>query len=309
MSFSKPNPLYLTNRYSKNPNIFPKTTCSTDKFISVQKREKLKSLLIVKFMKKYGLQKAESLLEEEVTKFLKGEKLTDSDLQKFDNKLKSLLDSNKNQDNLMKNLTNSCSLENIQPKLPDINNDNMSVRSHKSIHSKKSGCSKLSQFHEEKKTVQLKPKVDDDDNISTTSIDSKANRPKPILNFAGDNWDLIAKYNQRKFEEEKRDNKIKDKEIKRRIKDDLDLQMREKLLRSNEELKKSREFDVVVLKHVENMNRLEREKEQEIKNKILREKINRDIQLKEEVKRKKVEVVKNKKFEKEIGSIIILKIN
>jgi len=308
MSFSKPNPLYLINRSSKNPNILSKTTGSIDKFISVPKREKLKSLLIVKFMKKYGLQKAESLLEEEVTKFLKGEKLTDSGLQKFDNKLKSLLDSNKNQDNLMKNLTKSCNLEDIQPKLPDINNDIMSVRSHKSTHSKMSGYSKLSQFHEEKKTFQLKPKVDDD-NISAASIDSKANRPKPILNFAGDNWDLIAKYNQKKFEEEKRDNKIKDKEIKRRIKDDLDLQMREKLLRSSEELKKNREFDVVVLKHIENMNRLEREKEQEIKNKFLQEKISRDIQLKDEVKRKKVEVVKNKKFEKEIGSIIILKIN
>ena len=51
------------------------------------------------------------------------------------------------------------------------------------------------------------------------------------------------------------------KEIKRRLKDDLDVQMRDKMLKSNEELKRNREFDYVVLQHVENMINLEKERE------------------------------------------------
>jgi len=299
MSFSKPNPMYLTSRSSSQKyNSFRKTNTSMDKLIPIQRREKLKSLLIIKFMKKYGIKDAESILEEEVTKFLKGEKLTDNDLQQFDKKIKNIIESNRTQDNLVKNLTKSCSIEEV-PKplpLPDIvNNDNMSVRSHKS---------KFSATMSEKNKITLSVKQknrDDDDNYSVSSYDSRVNRPKPAIDFGGDNWDLIAKFNQKQFEKEKIDNRIKDKEIKRRIKNELDLQMREKLLRSNEELKRAREFDVVVLQHVENLNKLEKEREMEIKQKVLREKWSRDAQLKDEIKKKKIEAVKNKKFEKEIG--------
>ena len=241
MSFSKPNPMYLTCRSSSQKFNFKQTTSSMEKLIPVQRREKLKSLLIVKFIKKYGLQSAEALIEEEVTKFLKGEKLTDTDLQNFDKKIKNLVEKNKTQDNLINNLTKSCNnLElPVETKLPELN-DNMSVRSHKSK------ASKVSHVSENKFKYN---KDEDDDNYSVTSMDSRANRTKPAFVIGGDNWDLIARYNQKKFEEEKIINKIKDKEIKRRIKDDLDMQMREKLLRNNEELQRAREFDEVVLEH------------------------------------------------------------
>ena len=295
MSFSKPNPMYLTCRSSSQKFNFKQTNSSMEKLIPSQRREKLKNLLIVKFMKKYGLQSEEALIEEEVTKFLKGEKLTDTDLQNFDKKIKNLVDKNKTQTNLINNLTKSCNNLELpaETKLPEIN-DNMSVRSHKS---------KVSHISENKVKYN---RDEDDDNYSVTSMDSRANRTKPAFVIGGDNWDLIAKYNQKKFEEEKIVNKIKDKEIKRRIKDDLDMQMREKLLRNNEELKRAREFDEVLLKHVENMNALEREREREVKNKVLKEKWSRDSQLKDEIKRKKVEIVKNKKFEKEIGNLLVI---
>ncbi len=313
MSFSKPNPFYLTNRSnSQTIRDLRKTTSSMEKLIPFQRREKLKNLLIVKFMKKYGLKNPEKVLEEEVAKFLKGEKLSDNDLRKFDSKIKGIIESSRTQENLVRNLANSCSLEDLpNAKLPDLNNDNMSVRSNVSKHSKISGHSKLSHFSEHKRGIlPTKPKDDDYDfdNISLTSVDSRVNRPPKLINFEGDNWDLIAKYNQKKFEEEKKENKLKDKEIKRRLKDDLDLQMREKMLRSNEEVMKNREFDMVVLQHVENMNRLEKEKEQVVKDKILKEKFSRDVQLKDEAKKKKVEEIKNKKFEKEIGKFIIYSI-
>lgn len=292
-----------------------------EKFIPIQRREKLKSLLIVKFMKKYGLKNPEKVLEDEVAKFLKGEKLTDSDLRRFDIKVKEIIEQTKNQDNLMQNLTGCASVEEIPSnKLPDINNDNISVKSAKSKHSIHSKASKASaakpasRYGDNKPTPMLTTNnyINDEldfDNISIASIDSRRNKYKPTMNFEGDNWDLIAKYNQKKFEEEKRENKIKDKEIKRRIKDDLDVQIRAKLLRENEELKRNREFDNVVLKHVENMNQLEREKEAEVKHKIMKEKYSRDVQLKDEMKRKKIEVLKNRKFDKEIGIYTVINKN
>jgi len=59
--------------------------------INIQKREKLKGLLITKFMKKYGIKNPELILENEITKFLLGEKLTDSDLKNLDVKLKKII--------------------------------------------------------------------------------------------------------------------------------------------------------------------------------------------------------------------------
>ena len=49
--------------------------------INIQKREKLKSQLIIKFMQKYGIKHPEQYLENEINKFLQGEKLTKGDLR------------------------------------------------------------------------------------------------------------------------------------------------------------------------------------------------------------------------------------
>ncbi len=68
-----------------SPNI------NREKLINIQKREKLKGLLITKFMKKYGIKNPELILENEITKFLLGEKLTDSDLKNLDVKLKKII--------------------------------------------------------------------------------------------------------------------------------------------------------------------------------------------------------------------------
>ncbi len=315
MSFSKPNPLYLTTTSQQFQKFrdYRKINKKSDKLIPVQRREKLKNLLIVKFMKKYGLKDPETVLEEEVTKFLKGEKLSDNDLQKFDCRIKGIIETNRSQQNLVKNLAITSSIDNnnnnkdsSEPrKLPDINNDILSIVSQvskASLRSKNSIPAKLGRNMDPSPYLPISSAPNKEvEELSIYSYDSRSKRPQPVINLDGDNWDLIAQYNQRKFEEEKRENMIKDREIKRRIKDDLDIQIRDKLLRTNAELKKNKEFDAVVLKHVENLNKQEKEREQATKSKVLKEKLSRDIQLKDENKRKKIEVMKNKKFEKEIG--------
>ena len=46
-----------------------------ERLINLQKREKLKGLLITKFMQKYGIKNPKIFLENEITKFLQNEKL------------------------------------------------------------------------------------------------------------------------------------------------------------------------------------------------------------------------------------------
>jgi len=77
-----------------------------ERLLNLQKREKLKGLLITKFMKKYGISHPEAYLEDEINKFLQGEKLNDADLQRLDAKIRRLLNQRKNADSL-KNTLNS----------------------------------------------------------------------------------------------------------------------------------------------------------------------------------------------------------
>ena len=59
-----------------------------ERLLNFQKRKKLKELLINKFMDKFGLKQHDEILENEVTKFIQAERLTDVDLQRLDAKLK-----------------------------------------------------------------------------------------------------------------------------------------------------------------------------------------------------------------------------
>ena len=61
-----------------------------ERLLNLQKRQKLKDLLITKFMQKYGIKNADEILEEEIGKFLQGEKLNDQDLRRLDNKIRNL---------------------------------------------------------------------------------------------------------------------------------------------------------------------------------------------------------------------------
>ncbi len=276
---------------------------SLEKILPSQRRDKLKDLLLVKFMKKYELQDTDQVLEEEVKNFLKREKLTDKDLKKFDNHLGQMILEKKTAQNLRQNLTLNNTSKNDNnlnqgrgAQFPEIN-DNMSVISK---HSKMSGISKLSNFSDMNDMKRAAKKASYQE-FKEESDQYNQKTMNNTIDLVGDNWNAINKYNQKMFEDEKREAKIKDKELKRRLKDDLDVQMREKVLRNNEELIRNKEFDKVILQHVDNLNNLEKEKELEIKRKILKEKECRDRQLKDDVKRKKIEVLKNKKFEKNLG--------
>jgi len=99
--------------------------------------------------------------------------------------------------------------------------------------------------------------------------------------------------------------KHKDKQIKNRTKEELDTQVKEKLRRLNDEYKMNKEYDHILIQHCDFLSGVERGKFDEMKARVLKEKENRDIQLKEEKKRKRDEKKKNMAFEKDLVTRIV----
>jgi hypothetical protein len=283
--------------------------------INYQKREKLKQLLITKFMKKYHITTYEPIIDQEVTYFMHKETLLEKDLQNLDNKIHQLLSKKQNLNNLASNLKgddqntkNFNEEENLQgsnsaPQDYEIKSKRgktASVRSRRdndtlSVRSGVSGASRLSNVNCKKKDLD----EDDLDLLSHTS------EPVERINFDNekDEWDAINKYNQKVFEQDKINEKQKDKEVKKRTKEDLDNQIRQKMYRQFEERMKNKEYDKITIHHVEAMNKMEQDRKRELKEKMLREKENRDAQRMDEKKRKKIEQLKDKKYDKELRKI------
>jgi hypothetical protein len=218
-------------------------------------------------------------------------------LKRLDEKLRKLLSDKQDSEALRRNLTDgdhSGLGQSQNVVLPDLNKgETMSVHSK---HSRMSGASNLSKYNEKR---ALKDELEDLDLLSDTA----SRRPVHRFDFSneGDEWNAICLYNQKMFEEEKKLNRLKDMEVKKRTKDDLDNQIRQKLRRLNEEQIKNIECDNILLAHTDYLNDLEREKQMSMKAKVLREKENRDKQLKDEKVRKRLEINKEKRYEKDLG--------
>ena len=165
-----------------------------------------------------------------------------------------------------------------------------------------SGASKLSKNKEKCYSTKSNYDMDDLDLLS-----NRNNRNLDRLDFIdeGDEWNAIVKYNRKIHDDEKIENKQKDLEIKRRTKEDLDNQIRQKIKRINEEHLKNNEYDSILLNHCGFLEEIEKKKHQEVKDRIMKEKDNRDKQLLDEKYRKKVEVLKEKKYEKEYVKSIV----
>ncbi len=299
-----------------------RSSYSRDRMINVQKREKLRDLLITKFMKKYGLKSSEPIIVEEITRFLESEKLTDNDLKRLDERLKKLLSEYFAQSNLKRgfsqenssnpNFNKSGNYDDIQNYkstnnlvLPELNNDAATVRTRGSRVSKQSNKSKPNSNNKNNEnTNDSKSVMSDFDELD--SVRSRRNRVERFdFEDQKDEWNAIVAYNKKLYEEEQRQNKLKDLEIKRRIREDLDNQIRQKLKRNHEENMKNQEYDEIIMKHCDYLDDMEKKRQQEMKDRIMKEKENRDSQLKEEKKRKKIELMNEKKYDKQIVKNII----
>ena len=120
----------------------------------------------------------------------------------------------------------------------------------------------------------------------------------------GDEWYAIAKYNRKIYEDQIKEERMKDNEIKRRNKEDLDLQIKQRLRKEYEDELKEKEYDKIIQEHQKKMDELERQKQEQIKCQIMREKESRDEQMRQNYIKKRIEVLKEKKFEKSLVKTI-----
>ena len=299
-----------------------------ERLLNLQKRQKLKDLLITKFMQKYGIKNADEILEEEIGKFLQGEKLTDQDLKRLDIKIKKLLKEKSTKERLKEKLTQSLQgINTTNEVLPKIESRNIQENKENNTITPKI-------INPKPRILTTEPSLDN--TISPKNISNSSYNPlktygnrrmykKPEdelaeleaefakeentkkkkykrLDFTeeGDEWSAIAKYNRKLYEDQIKLEKIKDEELKKRNKADLDLQIKQRLKQEYENELKEKEYDKLMKEHQKEMDKLDKEKQDKIKKQIMKEKESRDEQMRLNYVMKRIEILKEKKFEKSL---------
>ena len=269
------------------------------RLLNFKKRQQLKNILLTKFMKKYKFNQHDAQVENEITNFIQGDKLSDFDLQTLDNKLEKIISTKKSSRNLKPNLSqnlldsntlppiNQNKVPNQQSTINQTNLENKQLRPSASCEILPSYKKKYRNLEEE--LAQLEAEVGEE------------NKKKPFkrLDFSGlgDEWNAIAQYNKIIYNNKILEEKKKDEEIKRRTKEYLDNQVKQKYKIELEEKIKEKEGNKILLEHLKQMDLIEKQRKEEVKKKILKEKANREAQIKEENIKKRIEYLKNKKFE------------
>ena len=295
-----------------------------ERLLNLQKRQKLKDLLITKFMQKYKIKNYEKIMEDEITKFLQGEKLTERDLKKLDTKIRNLLEATDAKERLKKRLTQSFQENQLKKDiLPKIETNKLNIDNTLSpriinprpiiLNTEQIGntleprslstsmknplntfCSRRKYKKPEEELAELEAEFAKDEEMN------KKNIKRLDFSKEGDEWNAIALYNRKIYEDQIKQEKLKDEELKRRNKADLDLQVKQKLRRDYEEELKEKEYDKMMKEHQKELDEIDRKKQEDIKKQVLKEKESRDEQMRQNYMMKRIEYLKEKKFEKSL---------
>ena len=97
-----------------------------ERLLNLQKRQKLKKLLIEKFMQKYKISNPNEILDPVITEFIQCAKLNDTDLKRLDIKIQRLIKEKSSKDNLKSTLTNNLQRINMNENVlqTDVNTEN-----------------------------------------------------------------------------------------------------------------------------------------------------------------------------------------
>ena len=291
-----------------------------ERLLNFQKRKKLKELLIAKFMDKFGLKERDPTLENEVMKFIQAEKLTDRDLQGLDAKLKVIFESRKRKQKLKANLSqtlleqnHNLNMNKSQPELlpqiqdqkqiqPNTDINTNSINQNLPPREKKLHPSASVEMIPRKRKLYRNPEEELADLEAEFAEEEKKRKTKKNfirLDFSdvGDEWQALAKYNKKLYEQKLKEEKEKDAEVKKRTREDLDNQIKQKIKIMYEEKLKEKESDKMFQEHLRKIDEIEKEKQEALKQQIMREKRNRDAQIRDEYVRKRIDQLKQRKFE------------
>ena len=307
--------------------------------INQPKRQKLKNLLMTKFMQKYNIKDPNEFLDLVLTQFIQGERLNDIDLKKLDLKIcrlnKEFNNKNQNRNKLenystmplktdininhihnndllnnlheeknikIKNKTNQ--IKNLKNEFPSLKPNSKTVaRTESNIFKSKGNSCYTSPINRKmiKSPEQELEELEKEMTEEELMLEKKKKRYKRIdFGYQGDEWSAIVNYNKNLYQRQLREEKIKDLETKKRTKECLDIQIKEKLKNQLDDKLKDKEFDEKIKLHTKQLDEKREEKLKKISEQINRLKIDRDNILKNENMKKEIEKLKEKKFEKNL---------
>ena len=307
--------------------------------INQPKRQKLKNLLMTKFMQKYNIKDPNEFLDLVLTQFIQGERLNDIDLKKLDlkicrlnkefknksqnrNKLENystmplkteininhihnndLLNNLREEKNIkIKNKANQ--IKNLKNEFPSLKPNSKTVaRTESNIFKSKENSCYTSPINRKmiKSPEQELEELEKEMTEEELMLEKKKKRYKRIdFGYQGDEWSAIVNYNKNLYQRQLREEKIKDLETKKRTKECLDIQIKEKLKNQLDDKLKDKEFDEKIKLHTKQLDEKREEKLKKISEQINRLKIDRDNILKNENMKKEIEKLKEKKFEKNL---------
>lgn len=278
----------------------PSSACPTP--INMQKREKLKSLLVEKFIKKFEYN-FKSVINKEVGEFIQKSNLTENDLKNFEEKLKKTIEELKEKEKIKLQLDqteneNSCKI---------LNNNFISNKPNQQEEDTKSVCSKMSDISNtnfsNKNNQGLK--YEEITNFELRKL--LQNEKKPIIRDnikREDEWTVIAKQKKKQWEQEKKEIRDKDKIIKITNKQTYDSQINEKEVKKHEDRKTQENFHKTLMCTVDKLTKEEREKIEIMKEKKMNEKELRDKQIQNNIERKKNEFMSNRKFDNTLSKCL-----
>lgn len=261
---------------------------NAEKALNIQKREKLKNLLVTKLIKKLNCPLEEKFILREVTKFIQKEKLTENDLALFEVTLKKAIEERANKEKLKENIVNEkdTSLANINPNanVIDLEEDKMSIANISHISHKSHAKEQLA--YEEINNFELRK-----------LLNAQKKRPLDNANVPRD-WATLEKYKDVVEKEIIKNEKIIGIEKKKVTKEMLDKQLKEKESKALNENNREEVYHRMLMSNVEKLTQEEMKRQNEIKEKKLKEKELRDTQIQEHINKKKNEFVDDRLFDK-----------
>ena len=337
-SFRATRTAFQKRQYSAKPrSLINPREC----LINQPKRKKLKNLLMTKFIEKYNIKDPNEFLDLVVTQFIQGEKLNDIDLKKLDLKinrlnkefnnkserkntlqnlssipLKTEININKNSSsNILNNFSNKKNIKNknkanqiknLKNDFPSLTPSNKMIsRTESNIFKNKGENQYLNTISRNKIKTPEEELAELEKELTEEQLEENKNKKYKRIDFTyqGDEWSAIVNYNKNMYQRQLKEEKIKDLEMKKRTKQCLDIQIKEKLKNKLNDKLKEKEFDEKINLYTKQLDQIQQDKLKKISEQINRLKIDRDNILKNETLKKKIEKLKEKKFEKNLVKI------
>ena len=337
-SFRATRTAFQKRQYSAKPrSLINPREC----LINQPKRKKLKNLLMTKFIEKYNIKDPNEFLDLVVTQFIQGEKLNDIDLKKLDLKinrlnkefnnkserkntlqnlssipLKTEININKNSSsNILNNFSNKKNIKNknkanqiknLKNDFPSLTPSNKMIsRTESNIFKNKGENQYLNTISRNKIKTPEEELAELEKELTEEQLEENKNKKYKRIDFTyqGDEWSAIVNYNKNIYQRQLKEEKMKDLEMKKRTKQCLDIQIKEKLKNKLNDKLKEKEFDEKINLYTKQLDQIQQDKLKKISEQINRLKIDRDNILKNETMKKKIEKLKEKKFEKNLVKI------